>query len=62
MTDKTRKVVDCRLSPSEKDCSLTVAGMEDEVLPMAVYHAVHDHGHQDTPELKEQIRAALKNE
>src|SRR5436309_8031820 len=35
-----RKVVDCRLFPSENNCTLTIAGTEDEVLKAAVEHAV----------------------
>ena len=57
-----RKVADCRQFPSEKNCSLTISGTEDEVLNTAVAHAVRDHGHQDSPELREQIRGMLKNE
>jgi predicted small metal-binding protein len=48
--------------PSENDCSLTIAGREDEVLRAAVEHAVSSHGHQDTPELREGIRQMLKDE
>ena len=35
-----RKVIDCRLFPSESNCSLTIAGAEEEVLKVAVRHAV----------------------
>jgi hypothetical protein len=59
---QTRKVADCRLFPSEKNCSLTIAGTEDEVLEVAVHHAVTAHGHKKTPELRNQIRAMLKDE
>lgn len=62
MADSIRKVADCRLFPSEKNCSLTIAGTEDEVLTVALRHAKEEHGHQDTPELREQIKALLKNE
>ncbi len=58
----TRKVADCRAFPSEKNCSLTIAGTEDEVMKVAVWHAVHDHGHKDSPELREQIKGMLKDE
>ena len=58
----SRKVADCRQFPSEKNCSLTIAGTEDEVMKVAVWHAVHDHGHKDSPELHNQIKAMLKNE
>jgi predicted small metal-binding protein len=57
-----RKVADCRLFPSEKNCTLTIAGSEEEVMKVAVRHAVDEHGHDDTPELREQVRATLKDE
>ena len=59
---QTRKVADCRQFPSEKNCTLTIAGTEDEVLEVAVQHAVTAHGHKKTPELREQIRSMLKDE
>ena len=62
MARGTRKVVDCRLYPSEKSCSLTVAGTEEEVLTVAVRHAVEEHGHDNTQELRKEIRAILKDE
>ncbi len=57
-----RMVADCRQFPSEKNCTLTIAGTEEEVLTVAVWHAVRSHGHEDTPELRKQIRAMLKDE
>jgi predicted small metal-binding protein len=54
-----RKMVDCRTTPSEINCTLTIAGEEDEVLEAAVAHAVAKHGHEDTPELREGIRGGL---
>ncbi|HYE64159.1 MAG TPA: DUF1059 domain-containing protein [Pyrinomonadaceae bacterium] len=62
MSSTKRKVADCRLYPSEKNCTLTIAGTEDEVLDAATQHAVSAHGHEDTPELREQIRSMLKDE
>lgn len=58
----SRKMIDCRRMPSERNCSLTIAGTEDEVLTVAVRHAVAEHGHSDTPELREQIRQNLIDE
>jgi uncharacterized protein DUF1059 len=58
----TRMVADCRRMPSEKNCSLTIAGTEEEVLLVAVRHAVNDHGHKDSPALREQIRGMLTPE
>lgn len=54
-----RKMIDCRKVPNEIGCTLTIAGTEDEVLDAAVAHAVAKHGHQDTPELRELLRAGL---
>lgn len=56
-----RKMVDCRKMPSEQNCSLTIAGTEDEVLDAAVAHAVSAHGHDNTPELREMIRGGLED-
>lgn len=58
----TRKVADCRKFPSEMNCSLTIAGTEEEVVPLAVHHAVTTHGHEDTPELREEIKKMLADE
>jgi predicted small metal-binding protein len=57
-----RKIADCRDYPSEMNCSLTIAGEEDEVVRAASEHAVSVHGHENTPELREQIRSMLKDE
>jgi predicted small metal-binding protein len=54
-----RRMVDCRTMPSEIGCTLTIAGEEDEVLDAAAAHAVDKHGHENTPELREEIRAGL---
>jgi predicted small metal-binding protein len=48
--------------PSEKNCTLTIAGEEDEVLDAAAQHAASAHGHRDTQELRDQIRKMLKPE
>ncbi len=55
-----RMMVDCRKMPSESNCSLTIAGREEEVLDAATAHAVAVHGHENTPELREQIRMGLE--
>jgi predicted small metal-binding protein len=56
-----RKSIDCRDYPSEKNCSLKISGTEEEVLDAAVQHAASVHGHENTPELREQIRSMLKD-
>ncbi|MEV4974325.1 DUF1059 domain-containing protein [Streptomyces scopuliridis] len=57
-----RKVADCRDFPSETNCTLAISGEEEEVVRAASEHAVSMHGHKSSPELREQIRAALKDE
>jgi predicted small metal-binding protein len=57
-----RKYIDCREMPSENNCDLAMAGSEEHILDAAVNHAVSAHGHEDTPELREQIKQGLKDE
>ena len=57
-----RKIADCRRFESENNCTLTIIGEEDEVVASAAAHAVAAHGHEDTPELREQVRAMLEPE
>ena len=58
----SRMVADCRLFPSEKQCTLTIAGTENEVLEIAVQHAVTSHGHKRTPQLRDEIKKMLRPE
>ncbi|NEA77371.1 DUF1059 domain-containing protein [Streptomyces sp. SID13588] len=58
----TRKVADCRKYPSESNCTLTLIGEEEEVARAAAEHAVSVHGHQDSPELRREIREFLEDE
>jgi predicted small metal-binding protein len=55
-----RKMIDCRKTPSESGCTLTIAGEEEEVLDAATAHAVTTHGHSETPELREMLRGSLE--
>ncbi len=57
-----RKMADCRRFESENKCSLTIIGEENEVIDAGVSHAVASHGHEDTPELREQVRGMLEDE
>jgi Protein of unknown function (DUF1059) len=57
-----RKVIDCRRFPAEKPCSIAISGAEDEVVELGVLHATTVHGHQDTPELREELRSMLQDE
>ncbi len=56
-----RKYIDCREIPSTTNCSVTIAAdSEQELLNVAVQHAVAQHGHQDTPELRKQLTQAMR--
>ena len=56
----TRKFIDCREFPSDTKCSVTIAAdSEEELMEVAVQHAVSVHGHQDTPTLREQLRGTM---
>jgi hypothetical protein len=57
-----RVMADCRRFESDNRCQLTIIGPEDDVLAAAVQHATASHGHADTPELREGIRATLEPE
>ena len=55
-----RVMADCRRFPSEMNCSLTIIGEEEEVVRAAAEHAASVHGHEDTPEMREQVREFLE--
>ncbi|MDH3513577.1 MAG: DUF1059 domain-containing protein [Gammaproteobacteria bacterium] len=58
-----RKFIDCRDFPSEMRCTVAIfADSEQELLEAAVQHAVLFHGHQDTPELRTQLKQVSKIE
>jgi hypothetical protein len=56
-----RKYIDCRQLPSDKNCTLAISGTEDEVLDLAIIHAIVSHGHNDPYELRKQLRPLLKD-
>jgi predicted small metal-binding protein len=57
-----RKFIDCRDFPSEMNCTVAIsADSEKELLDAAVQHAVAVHKHQDSPELREMIKGAIKD-
>lgn len=57
-----RMMADCRRFESDARCTLTILGEEDEVVRTAAEHAAAVHGHEDTPELREKVRATLEPE
>ena len=57
-----RMMADCRRFESKSKCQLTIIGPEEDVVAAAAQHAAASHGHQDTPELHEQLRSMLEPE
>jgi predicted small metal-binding protein len=56
-----RKYIDCREFPSETNCTVALSADNDqELLEAAVQHAVSIHKHEDTPELRQQLKQLFK--
>lgn len=56
-----RKYIDCREYPSDMHCTIAIYGDdEEELLEAAVQHAVNVHGHEDTPQFRDELRQVLK--
>ena len=57
-----RKFVDCRETPSVMNCTVGIAAdSEEELIEAAVQHAMAVHSHEDTPELRSEIKQAMKD-
>lgn len=57
----TRRYIDCRTVPSEQNCTVEIsADSDEEILDVAIPHAVQTHKHDDTPELRAALRAAIR--
>ena len=57
----TRKYIDCREFPGDKNCTLAISGSEEEVLDLAVVHAIISHGQNDPYELRRKLKPMLKD-
>jgi len=56
-----RKYIDCREFPSESKCTVSIAAdSEAELLEIAAQHAVAVHGHEDSPELRVELRKLFR--
>ena len=55
----SRKMFDCREWPGE--CTVAISGEEDEVVEAQLQHVVQAHGQEESPKLRELIRASLKD-
>ena len=57
----SRKYIDCREFPSESNCTIAIsADSEHELIDAAALHAVQVHGHSDSPELRSQLKGAVR--
>jgi len=56
-----RKYIDCREIAGGRNCSLAIFGTEEEVLDLAVIHAIVAHGHEDPYELRKELRSLLQD-
>ena len=58
----SRKYIDCRDHPgTENKCTVAIsADSADEVVEAAVQHVVRAHGYKDTPDVRSQLKAAVK--
>ncbi len=56
----SRKYIDCREFPSESNCTVAIAAdSENELIEAAAQHAVAVHGHQDSPQLRDQLQRLI---
>ncbi len=56
-------VANCADFPSEKGCKLVIMGpsnQKDDLVSAAVAHAIAEHGHPDTAELREGISTLIR--
>ena len=58
-----RMFIDCRDYPSEMNCTVAIsADSKKELLEAAVQHAVAVHGHQDSPQLRDELAKLFKTQ
>ena len=57
-----RRYIDCREMPDDKHCTVAIAAdSDDELVEVAVDHAVRHHGYEDSAELRKEIRSMIKD-
>jgi len=56
------KVIDIRSFLAEEPCDFAIVGNEEQLLNIAVHHAVHDHGQRDTSALRDELRLLVREE
>lgn len=58
-------VLDCGKYPSVENCKIKLSAPEDQVdklLDLAAYHASKSHGHENTQELKNELKRLVEYE
>ena len=55
-------MADCLRFQSDSNCQVTIIGPEEDVVAAAAQHAAASHGHEDTPEFRQQLRSMLEPE
>jgi hypothetical protein len=56
-------VANCADFPSEQNCQLVIMGpdtQKDDLISAAAAHAVAEHGHSDSPELREGLASIIR--
>lgn len=61
MVNTSRKYIDCSEFPGGAGCTLLISGSKKEVFITALRHAIEEHGHKDTAELRKQVKAMIRN-
>ena len=57
----SRRYIDCREFPSESKCTVAIsADSEGELINAAAQHAAQVHGHQDSAELRAQLKGVIR--
>ncbi len=55
-----RYYIDCREVPSEAGCTVSIAADDqNELEEAATHHMVSVHGHNDSPDLRNEIRSQM---
>lgn len=63
LSQGTWVVANCGKFPSEKNCQLVMmapVAQKEDLLDAAVAHAIKSHGHEDKPELRDQLGQILE--
>ena len=63
MSNNRWAMIDCEKFPSDDNCKIKLSAPEEQVekiIDLACYHACQEHGHQESQELRNQIKSAVE--